>query len=583
MAASGFETPPRTPTKARLSATSLEASSYLLSPTARRSGGGPVASALANAGAGRLSGTRSTPGAMDSPFGRGSGVLRDFQPATPDRTPLKGPGDRFIPERDVASAGISRFYLDGGQENALAAAAAGRTSGGASPGTPIGASSRRTPMRGTPAVAGSGSSSPLFAEPYVAALTERVFNNPNSPAGYDDDPASGPPTGVLPFHRAARGDRSESFRYERSRAVIYEGNRRRNFVSKGFRVIPQTPDRILDAPDLVDDFYLNLLDWSDRNVLAVALSNALYLWQADTGEIKQLMSGGARTNIITSVAWNRGGGSLAVGMHDATASVYDPETSQPTARFDGHTGRIGAMSWNGDVLATASRDSTIRLYDVRRPNCIGVYQGHTQEVCGLKWSPNGTQLASGGNDNLLNVWDFNRQSRECSPTLVATQHSAAVKALAWNPVQSGVLASGGGTADKTLKFWDVRAGELINSVDTRSQVCGAVWNRDGTEIVTSHGYSDNQLTIWKYPSLTKVADLTGHSSRVLHLAASPNGETVVSAAGDETIRFWRCFAPPPAADSHDAASSSPIAPSRGSRVRPRPLDDPPEFELEAFR
>ena len=26
-------------------------------------------------------------------------------------------------------------------------------------------------------------------------------------------------------------------------------------------------------------------------------------------------------------------------------------------------------------------------------------------MCGLKWSPWGTQLASGGNDNLLNVWD----------------------------------------------------------------------------------------------------------------------------------------------------------------------------------
>jgi cell division cycle 20, cofactor of APC complex len=356
-------------------------------------------------------------------------------------------------------------------------------------------------------------------------------------------------------------------RYEHSRAVIYEENRRRNFVSKGFRVIPQTPDRILDAPDLVDDFYLNLLDWSARNVLAVALSNALYLWQADSGEIKQLMSGGSRSNIITSVSWNRTGSALAVGLNDATAQVYDAETSQQTIRFDGHTGRIGAMSWNGDILATGSRDSTIRLYDTRRPNCIGVYQGHTQEVCGLKWSPNGTQLASGGNDNLLNVWDFNRQSRECAPSLVATQHNAA----------------------KTLKFWDVKAGELINSVDTRSQVCGAVWNRDGTEIVTSHGYSDNQLTIWKYPSLTKVVDLTGHSSRVLHLAASPDGETVVSAAGDETIRFWRCFAPAPAAaadrrPSTGSAGASPSSPSaRAARVRQRPLDDPPEFELESFR
>jgi WD40 repeat protein len=69
-----------------------------------------------------------------------------------------------------------------------------------------------------------------------------------------------------------------------------------------------------------------------------------------------------------------------------------------------------------------------------------------------------------------------------------------------------------------------------------------LWNKQGTEVVTSHGYSDHQLSLWKYPSLRRIADLTGHGARVLHLSMSPDGEVVVSAAADETIRFWRCFA-----------------------------------------
>jgi cell division cycle protein 20 (cofactor of APC complex) len=44
--------------------------------------------------------------------------------------------------------------------------------------------------------------------------------------------------------------------------------------------------------------------------------------------------------------------------------------------------------------------------------------------------------------------------------------------------------------------------------------------------------------------MAKVAELTGHTSRVLHLAQSPDGTTVVSAAADETLRFWRCFGEP---------------------------------------
>ena len=61
--------------------------------------------------------------------------------------------------------------------------------------------------------------------------------------------------------------------------------------------------------------------------------------------------------------------------------------------------------------------------------------------------------------------------------------------------------------------------------------------------------------------MAKVAELTGHTSRVLHLAQSPDGTTVVSAAADETLRFWRCFGEPVAAASKvlgkpSAASSS---------------------------
>jgi cell division cycle 20-like protein 1, cofactor of APC complex len=41
--------------------------------------------------------------------------------------------------------------------------------------------------------------------------------------------------------------------------------------------------------------------------------------------------------------------------------------------------------------------------------------------------------------------------------------------------------------------------------------------------------------------MRKIASLTGHTYRVLYLAASPDGQTIVTGSGDETLRFWRVF------------------------------------------
>lgn len=59
--------------------------------------------------------------------------------------------------------------------------------------------------------------------------------------------------------------------------------------------------------------------------------------------------------------------------------------------------------------------------------------------------------------------------------------------------------------------------------------------------VSTHGYSQNQILVWRYPSLAQVAKLTGHTYRVLYLAMSPDGEAIVTGAGDETLRFWNVF------------------------------------------
>ena len=53
--------------------------------------------------------------------------------------------------------------------------------------------------------------------------------------------------------------------------------------AKQHRTIGRAPVHILDAPEMLEDYYLNLLDWSRTYTVGVALNKAVYLWQASTG------------------------------------------------------------------------------------------------------------------------------------------------------------------------------------------------------------------------------------------------------------------------------------------------------------
>lgn len=303
------------------------------------------------------------------------------------------------------------------------------------------------------------------------------------------------------------------------------------------RRIARIPFKVLDAPALQDDFYLNVIDWSAQGVLAVGLGTCVYLWSAQ-GKVVKLSDVGP-SDSITSVGWFLNGATLAVGTYSGAVQIWDTNKAKRLRTLKAHDGRVGALAWNSSVLSTGSRDKSIIMNDIKvKSHVVATLQGHKQEVCGLKWSYDEQQLASGGNDNKLFVWNKNTYAR---PSARFTSHTAAVKALAWSPHQHGLLVSGGGTADRCIRSWNTLNNSMLDCTDTGSQVCSLVFSKTVDELVSSHGYSQNFVFVWKHEGMRKLATLAGHTSRVLYLAASNDSETIVTGAGDETLRFWKVF------------------------------------------
>lgn len=292
------------------------------------------------------------------------------------------------------------------------------------------------------------------------------------------------------------------------------------------RRVATAPERVLDAPGLVDDYYLNLLDWSSGNQVAIGLERSIYIWSAESGTVNSLLETSPDT-YVSSVKWSGDGAYVSVGLGTGEIQIWDVEEGTKLRSMHGHDTRVGVMGWNKHNLSSGARSGLVFNHDVRiAQHKIAELVSHVSEVCGLEWRSDGVQLATGGNDNLVSIWDARSLS---VPKFTKTNHKAAVKALSWCPWQPNLLATGGGSYDRHIHFWNTTTGARVNSIDTGSQVTSLRWSPHFREIVSTSGFPDNSLSIWLYPTLVRNAEIPAHESRVLHSCLSPDGQMLATA------------------------------------------------------
>jgi cell division cycle protein 20 (cofactor of APC complex) len=194
---------------------------------------------------------------------------------------------------------------------------------------------------------------------------------------------------------------------------------------------------------------------------------------------------------------------------------------------------VSSLCWNENVLSSGDKKGRIVNYDVRSDS-HDLLLGHTQEICGLTWSNDKKLLASGGNDNDIRVWKLGSTTSK-----LLRGHKSAVRALAWCPWRAATLASGGGTKDKCIKFWDVLEERVEKSVVTSSQVCSLTYLPKYKELISSHGYTENDIILWKASTMKKIISFGKHDNRVLHVTLSPDKTVLASVSSDESLKFWR--------------------------------------------
>ncbi|XP_054343919.1 cell division cycle protein 20 homolog B isoform X3 [Pongo pygmaeus] len=259
------------------------------------------------------------------------------------------------------------------------------------------------------------------------------------------------------------------------------------------------PEVKIHLTGLRNDYYLNILDWSFQNLVAIALGSAVYIWNGENHNGIENIDLSLTCNYISSVSWMKEGTCLAVGTSEGEVQLWDVVTKKRLRNMLGHLSVVGALSWNNFIFSSGSRLGRVYHHDVRvAQHHVGTLR-HKQAVCALKWSPDGRLLSSGCSDGLLTIW----------------------------PHDPGASAQG-----QPLK---------VIPQSTAVKICSLIWLPKTKEIATGQGTPKNDVTVWTCPTVSRSGGFFGHRGRVLHLALSPDQTRVFSAAADGTASVWNCY------------------------------------------
>jgi WD40 repeat protein len=295
----------------------------------------------------------------------------------------------------------------------------------------------------------------------------------------------------------------------------------------------------LELDSIPSDFYLSPLDWSQKNLIAFALTDNIVFINPKTMAVHEPSD---VPYDAVSLRFNCSGESLFIGCDSGDASIFDVAASESISTLYLFDTSVLVADWKDQLIVCGSREGEISLIDVWAESDAVTFCGHLEEVCGIKIHGSLPIFATCANDTTVKIWDM-RNIGSPDPLVAYTEHSAAVRAIAWSPVGDHILVTGGGTADKTIKMWDSSTGVTLKSIDTGSQVCNLHWNPEYNEILSTHGFSQNHLGIWKGSDLSNIGSIHHHTQRVLFQCTSPDGSMIATAAPQDAMQIWKLFPP----------------------------------------
>jgi WD40 repeat protein len=318
------------------------------------------------------------------------------------------------------------------------------------------------------------------------------------------------------------------------------------------------------------------------------VDGTIALWELETGKLLHRLSG--HTSEVLCLAFGPDGRHLLSGGSDRTARFWDTQTGKQVRELSGHTFAVTALAVSGDgqFALTAGDRERVRLWDLSTGAVVRTLD-HPARVVGVAFSPDGkrvlTGLAAGPNrpGNHACLWDAG--TGKLLRKLAG--HSHYVQGVCFTPDGKQCVTA---SFDRTLKIWDADTGEDLRTLNghgwfVRQVVLGRVgrqalsndgrevilWNLDSGEVIERRTFTGAPVEgVVLVPDETRMLVVTGrggggdlvvrvlaaappsapvlppdsrtfcegHGDEVRRAAWATNGERVLTACLDETVRLF---------------------------------------------
>jgi WD40 repeat protein/serine/threonine protein kinase len=288
-----------------------------------------------------------------------------------------------------------------------------------------------------------------------------------------------------------------------------------------------------------------------QQILTTGQDRKAIIWQADeNGEFKFRTEFAQHGGPVYAGQFSPDGTQVATSGYDRRVLLWkpsevhpvdvlrrlkhEPDLPAPFVELGTHMGSVRSVSFapDGQTLATGGEDNVIRLWNVNAGGLAKELRGHSSHVRDCVFSSDGKWLLSAGRDETIKLW----QPETYTEQVVFKDPQSDDAVLAAHFSRDGKMLATA-SRDRTARVWDIANRQLVQQFTEGHQFLASTsaFFADGSRLATGAG--DGTVLVWDLATGTQLhrLDQTGANSA---LAVSPDGQWVVTGSDGNEVKIW---------------------------------------------